>query len=155
MNGAWPGGVPENGTGEAGRLLLVDDSPFFLSLLVPLLRAEGYDVTASLDGRQALECLRDTAEPFDAVVSDIDMPRMDGFELARRVREIEGCERLPLIALTSRDRDEDRALGEDVGFDRYLLKFDQAEVLTALRDAVHGATDDADVSHETLEEVVA
>ena len=117
------------------RVLLVDDSPFFLRMLEPVLRSEGFDVTLSHDGHHAIARL-ERGETFDAIVSDIDMPHMDGFELARRVRC--STDELPLIALTARDSDADRAHGMQVGFDQYLKKFDEAEVIAALRAGTAG-----------------
>ena len=142
-----------NGDGQGGfphrRILLVDDSPFFLNMLVPVLRSAGFDVTASLDGKQALDRLT-TEGDFDAVVSDIDMPNLDGFELARRIREVPEWSDLPLIALTSRDSQEDRSHGAEVGFDRYLLKFDQNEVLAAVTAIVQAADEHAERHEEAL-----
>ena len=127
----------------------MDDSPFFLNMLVPVLRSAGFDVTASLDGKQALDRLT-TEGGFDAVVSDIDMPNLDGFELARRIREVPEWSDLPLIALTSRDSQEDRSHGAEVGFDRYLLKFDQNEVLAAVTAIVQAADEHAERQEEAL-----
>jgi two-component system, chemotaxis family, sensor kinase CheA len=113
------------------RVLLVDDSPFFLNMLGPVLRSHGFDVALSHDGSHALDRIQ-RGETFDAVVSDIDMPHLNGFELARKVREC-GEHTMPMIALTSRDSEEDRLAGEEAGFDRYLMKFDQAEVVAAVQ----------------------
>lgn len=136
--GAGYGGGAQAGSGygaaaehQGRKILLVDDSPFFLNMLGPLLRSHGFDVSVSHDGRHALSRL-ERGEQFDAVVSDIDMPNMDGFELARRVREA-GQKDLPMIALTSRTSEKDRAHGLEVGFNHYLMKFDQAQVVAAVR----------------------
>lgn len=140
--GAW------EGEGDRPRLLVVDDSPFFLSLLVPVLKAGGFEVTVSNDGRAALARM-EAGERYDLVVSDIDMPNMDGFELARRIRKGSEWAETPLIALTSRSADEDRAYGAEVGFDRYLMKFDQAEILSVVREVLATGTARSDAEeHE-------
>jgi len=113
------------------RLLLVDDSPFFRELLRPLLEAQGFDVTTAGDGAEGFQILEEGAA-FDLVLSDIDMPKLDGVGFVRRVRtELKRTE-LPMVALSaSKDRDiEQRALS--AGFNHYLVKFDQDEVFKAL-----------------------
>ena len=82
-----------------------------------------------------------------AVVSDIDMPHMDGFEFARRVRG-SGQEDLPMIALTSCTSAEDREHGLEAGFDQYLMKFDQAQVIAAVRAIFDGL--DAELAPEEV-----
>jgi two-component system, chemotaxis family, sensor kinase CheA len=143
------GGPPGGEDAATHHILLVDDSPFFLNMLGPVLRSQGFDVSVSHDGRHALDRL-ERGEVFDAVVSDIDMPHMDGFELARRVREA-GRNELPLIALTSHDADEDRSHGLEVGFDQYLRKFNQKEVVAA----VHAIFEEGPEATEAPEEVLA
>jgi two-component system chemotaxis sensor kinase CheA len=113
------------------RLLLVDDSPFFRELLRPLLEAQGFEVTTAGDGADGFAIL-ERGESFDLVLSDIDMPKLDGVGFARRVRtELKRTE-LPMIALSaSKDPDiENRAL--TAGFDQYLVKFEQDEVFRVL-----------------------
>ncbi len=143
----------EEGHGRAHaprrRILVVDDSPFFLDMLVPAFQAEGFDVTASIDGREALELLR-ADDAFDAIVSDIDMPDVDGLELARRIRSEPEFTQLPLIALTSRSSARDRARGMEAGFDHYLLKFDRDQVLSAVREVIAGCGEDEEIYEEAL-----
>lgn len=149
-NGSGNGNGNGNGNGApGGRILLVDDSPFFLDMLGPALRAEGFDVTASIDGREALAVLSADAA-FDAIVSDIDMPDVDGLELARRIRSEPEFTALPLIALTSRSSARDRALGLEAGFDHYLLKFDRDQVLSAVRDAIESAGRGEEIHEEAV-----
>ncbi|MDX2182904.1 MAG: hybrid sensor histidine kinase/response regulator [Gemmatimonadaceae bacterium] len=117
---------------QAPRVLLVDDSRFFLGLLAPMLRAAGYAVTTSLDGKDAIARVV-RGETFDLVLSDIDMQAVDGFELARALRAQPSTARVPLIALTARTSAEDRAKGLAAGFDRYLTKLDRDAVLTTIQ----------------------
>ncbi len=116
------------------RILLVDDSPFFLGLLSPVLRSARYDVVTAGDGAEALSRL-ERGEPVDVIVSDIDMPRVDGFELARRLREHPRLSGIPLVALTGRRGEDDRAQGLEAGFHEFLSKFDRDAVLSAVREA--------------------
>jgi two-component system chemotaxis sensor kinase CheA len=123
------------GEGARRRVLLVDDSPFFIELLTPILRAAGYDVATSADGRDALARL-ERGETFDVVLSDIDMPHLDGCELARRVRAAPAFAAMRLIALTGRTTPGERQRGLEAGFDNYLVKFDREAVVAALADAL-------------------
>lgn len=115
------------------RLLVVDDSVTTRTLLKGILDAAGYEVTACVDGQDAWTELQ--AQEFDAVVSDVDMPRMDGFRLTKEIRKSERHQSLPVILLTSRDSDEDKARGVESGADAYLLKsvFDQTDVLETIQ----------------------
>lgn len=116
------------------RLLVVEDSDFFRNLLVPALLSCGYDVTAVDSADRAL-ALRDSKPPaaFDAIISDIDMPGMDGLDFARAVRSGGLWQATPMIALSGRAKPLDRSRGADAGFDDYIAKFDRGELLDAVR----------------------
>jgi two-component system chemotaxis sensor kinase CheA len=105
------------------RILLVDDTQFFRTLVGGYLESQGYDVTIAENGVQALETL--TNASFDLVVSDIEMPEMDGWRLARAIREKLGLHTLPLLALTTLSSDRDRQHARECGFDGYEVKLDR------------------------------
>jgi two-component system chemotaxis sensor kinase CheA len=122
----------KNGTGSGKKsILLVDDSPFFRNMLCPLLSVAGYDVTAVDGPIKALE-LADKGMEFDLIVSDIEMPDMDGFEFASRVRAGSPWAETPMVALTSHATPEDIDHGYKVGFTKYVAKFDRETLLSAL-----------------------
>jgi len=100
-----------------GRILLVDDSPTTRTILRNVLTAAGYNIRTAADGVEALERLR--VESVDLVVSDVEMPRMDGFELARQVKAKHG---LPVILVTGLEKEEARRKGLEAGADAYLSK---------------------------------
>lgn len=122
----------EGDTHEGKRVLLVDDSRFFLGLLTPVLRSHGYRVITATDGTEALARL-ERGEKFDLVLSDIDMAKMDGLELAKTIRANPLWSHLTLVALTARDREEDRVRGLAAGFDHYLTKHDREAVLQTMQ----------------------
>jgi two-component system chemotaxis sensor kinase CheA len=133
-------GVQEdkNGFGEANsqnRVLLVDDSPFFRNLLTPLLKVAGYQVTAVGDPTQALR-LQEEGVEFDAIVSDIEMPNMNGFDFAAEVRRAGKWRDLPMIALSSHATERDLEHGRQVGFTDYVAKFDRDGLLHALQQSL-------------------
>ncbi|MDI3307420.1 MAG: chemotaxis protein CheW [Acetobacteraceae bacterium] len=128
----WFGSNASESPGAGRRVLVVEDSAFFRSLVVPALGAAGYAVTAVADAREALR-LRDAGAMFDAVISDIAMPGMDGFALAAALREGGAWRDLPLIALTGRAEPADIERGRDAGFTDYVAKFDRAALLESLR----------------------
>jgi two-component system chemotaxis sensor kinase CheA len=114
------------------RLLLVEDSDFFRQLLVPSLDAAGYDVTSAASAEEALR-LRDGGLPFDGIISDIEMPGMDGLDFARRVRSGGPWAALPMIALTGRMAHADVERGRAAGFTDYVSKSASADLLSSLR----------------------
>ena len=116
---------------ERVRLLLIDDSPFFRNLLTPVLTMAGYDVT-TLPGAAEAIGLCEEGVLFDAVVCDIEMPGMNGFDLVAAVRRHDIWRETPLIGLFS-DPD-DRTLGGSgaPGFDAYVAKFDRDALVAAL-----------------------
>ncbi len=117
------------------RLLLIDDSTFFRHLVVPALSAAGFDVTAVESPAEALR-LRDAGAEFEALISDIEMPEMDGLSFARNVRASGAWARLPLVALSSRAEADDVARGREAGFTDYVAKYDRDALLSSLRECL-------------------
>jgi two-component system response regulator MprA len=100
------------------RVLVVDDEPAVRRALERALRLDSYDVALAADGEEALDSL--ASSPADAVILDIAMPRLDGLEVCRRMRQ--AGDRTPVLMLTARDAIDDRVKGLDVGADDYLVK---------------------------------
>ncbi|WP_149539992.1 hybrid sensor histidine kinase/response regulator [Siccirubricoccus phaeus] len=123
-------GAVQKGRGQ--RILMVEDSAFFRTLVVPALGAAGYAVTAVSDAQEALR-LREAGAEFEAIISDIQMPGMNGNAFARAVREGGAWQDLPMIALTGRAEPADIARGREAGFTDYVAKFDRAALLESLR----------------------
>ncbi len=119
------------GSEEGRRLLLVDDSPFFRNMLTPLLEVAGYRVTVASNADEAL-ALREEGVDFDCIVSDIEMPGMNGFELAEQVKSDSRWQETPIVALSSHASPQDMQRGRDVGFSDYVGKFDRDALLTTL-----------------------
>ena len=112
------------------RLLLIEDDVALGEGIHQALVREGYTVDWLQDGSSALHAL--LSETFDVVVLDLGLPRMDGLEVLRRLRDSGGC--VPVLILTARDATEDHIAGLDAGADDYLVKpFDLAELKARLR----------------------
>ncbi|HEY0779720.1 MAG TPA: chemotaxis protein CheW [Gemmatirosa sp.] len=126
-------------TAPAGRVLLVDDSSFFRGLVAPVVRSAGHHVVTSGDGAEALARL-ERGESFDLILSDIDMPEVNGFELASRVRAHAAWRHTPLVALTGRATPADQARAQTCGFDAFLTKFDRDAVLATVAQWLHVGT---------------
>ncbi len=115
------------------KVLLVDDSPFFRNLLSPILSVAGYAVTTAENPAQALK-LREDGEEFDVIVSDIEMPGMNGFEFASAVRKDGGkWGTTPFIALSSHATPRDVERGRQAGFTDYVAKFNREDLLASLQ----------------------
>ena len=115
---------------ELARLLVVDDEPALREALQSSLEFEGYQVVTANDGQAALEELART--PYDAVLLDVLMPRMDGLTAGRRLRA--AGDHVPVLMLTARDAVGDRVTGLDAGADDYLVKpFELDELLARVR----------------------
>jgi two-component system chemotaxis sensor kinase CheA len=127
-----PGGAAQAGR-TAHSVLVVDDSITSRTLLKNVLESYGYSVTTAVDGCDALTALQESH--FDLVSSDVEMPRMDGFELTARIRADERFSRLPVVLVTSMDSPEDRKKGINAGADAYIVKssFDQSNLLDTIR----------------------
>lgn len=125
--------APAPAARRSARVLVVDDSLVASELERGILLAAGYDTQIAHDGLEALEVLRQT--DWDLVISDVDMPRMDGFELTACVRaDARLCE-IPVIIVSSRDSAEHRRRGFEVGANAYVSKreFDQTQILETVR----------------------
>jgi two-component system, chemotaxis family, sensor kinase CheA len=119
---------------EVGKknILVAEDSITSRTLLKNILESAGYNVRTSVDGVDALTALR--TETFDLVVSDIEMPRMNGFDLVSKIRSDKKTADLPVILVTALESREDRERGIDVGANAYIVKrsFDQSNLLEVI-----------------------
>jgi len=133
-------GVPD----RPPRILLVDDEQPIQTLLSFPLQRDGYEVVAASDGREALE--RFAEGPFDLVVLDLMMPRMDGLEVCRRLRSRSD---VPIIMLTAKAEETDKVFGLELGADDYItkpfsLREFRSRVKAVLRRSALARTDPAD-----------
>jgi two-component system, chemotaxis family, sensor kinase CheA len=115
------------------RILVVDDSITTRSLERSILEAHGFEVELAVDGVEALEKLR--SRGADLIISDVSMPRMDGFELLDRLKRSKDTANIPVILVTSLERPEEQERGLSLGADAYIVKrkFDQRELLATVR----------------------
>jgi two-component system chemotaxis sensor kinase CheA len=118
------------------RVLLIDDSAFFRNLLSPLLSVAGYSVTTVDSADRAMELYEDGRD-FDIILSDIELPGMNGFEFAQAVRASERWSHVPLIALSAYTSIDHLQRGHDVGFDDYVGKFDRDTLLRTLETTLY------------------
>lgn len=125
--------VPIDVSQVTRRVLVAEDSITSRMLLKGILESAGYEVKTAVDGMEALTLLR--SEKFDVLVSDVEMPRLNGFDLTARVRADRTFAELPVILVTALASREDRERGIDVGANAYLVKsdLDQSDLLEALR----------------------
>ncbi len=126
------------------KVLLADDSLVAGELQKNILLAAGYETDLAHDGAEAFEMLHQ--KEWDLVITDVDMPHLDGFELTARVRADERLRDIPVIIVTGRDSIDDRRRGFEVGADAYVLKreFDQIQLLDTVRQLIgRGAASNA------------
>ncbi|MDQ7051898.1 MAG: chemotaxis protein CheW [candidate division KSB1 bacterium] len=141
--GATPSTAPSR-----RRILLVEDSLFIRSIEKSYLESEGYIVVEAGDGIEALARLREQA--FDLVITDIEMPHMDGLALCRAIRETPEWRQLPIIVVSSRNRPEDITAGKKAGADAYLIKLNRDEVIETIERLLKAKTTDAIAEAEIL-----
>jgi two-component system chemotaxis sensor kinase CheA len=114
-------------------VLLVDDSTFFRDMLTPLIRAAGYQVAAMGSAAEALEALA-SGRRFDVVVTDIEMPEMDGFAFAEAIRRLPGAADMPIIGITAMVSADAITRGRAAGFDDFVAKFDRTGLIAAIKE---------------------
>lgn len=124
----------------AWRVMVVDDSELTRDMLVALARRDRFDVTEAVNGREALSKMR--AAPPDLILTDLDMPVMDGFQLLEEVRADDALKQVPVVVLTTRGSDEDKRRAMAAGADAYLVKSDfTEEALGATMERLLGSRD--------------
>ena len=107
-------------SGHSAKILVVDDEPNIVIALEYLLQREGYEVQKAYNGQQALDCMENWTP--DIVVLDVMMPGMNGFEVARRLREIPALELTKIIFLTAKGTQRDKESGYASGAEYYMIK---------------------------------
>jgi putative two-component system response regulator len=113
-------------------ILVVDDQPQNVELLEAHLAPQGYDIVSAANGKEALEIL--SKSKIDLILLDVMMPVMDGFEVARRIRQIEEHRLLPIVLVTALNEPEDRVKGIEAGCDDFLSKpYDKMELLARVK----------------------
>ncbi|MDR6583083.1 hybrid sensor histidine kinase/response regulator [Herbaspirillum sp. BH-1] len=137
--------VDQDGAAQAAvaarkKVLVVDDSLTVRELERKMLANRGYQVTVAVDGMDGWNAVR--AEHFDLVITDIDMPRMDGIELVSLIRGAPQLQSLPVMIVSYKDREEDRQRGLEAGADHYFTKssFHDESLLQAVTDLIGEAT---------------
>lgn len=118
------------------HLLLVEDSDFFRNQVKKFIEGDGYTVETAEDGAIAWSMLTADPDKYDLVVTDIEMPNMDGFELTQLIRADERFSLTPIMALTSLAGEEDVARGKALGIDEYQVKLDKERLLQAIYDCL-------------------
>jgi two-component system chemotaxis sensor kinase CheA len=113
-------------------VLLAEDSDYFRAQVKRYLESDGYQVIDAPDGEAAWEMLMENAEAVDAVVTDIEMPRLSGLGLTQRIRADGRFANLPIVGLTSLASEDDIARGKAAGISDYQIKLDRDRLLEAL-----------------------
>lgn len=124
--------VPEDEDTGPAKILLAEDSTFYRNLLTSYLNAAGFEIIAAEDGKIAWKTLQEDPS-FDLVITDIEMPNMNGFDLTKNIRAEKQFENLPIIAVTSLSGEEDKRKGLEAGINDYQPKLDRDQVLSSVR----------------------
>jgi two-component system, chemotaxis family, sensor kinase CheA len=111
----------------------VDDSAFFRDMLAPLIKASGCQVVAVGSGAEALQVLK-SERRFDVVVTDVEMPEMDGFALAEALHAMPATAHLPVIAISAMVSVDTVERGRAIGFHDFVAKFDRTGLITAIKE---------------------
>jgi two-component system chemotaxis sensor kinase CheA len=118
---------------QTRRIMLVDDSAFFRDMLAPLIKAAGYQVVAAASAAEALTAIKSGAR-VDIIVTDIEMPDMDGFALTAALRQNPATAAIPVIALSAMVSADAIARGRQVGFHDFVAKFDRTGLIAAIKE---------------------
>jgi two-component system chemotaxis sensor kinase CheA len=117
---------------KAATVLYAEDSNFFRSQVMEYLKEDGYNVLEAEDGAIAFDIIDKHIDEISLVITDIEMPNMDGFELASKIKADERFKHLPVIALTTMASDEDITRGREVGIDDYQIKLDKEKLMRSV-----------------------
>ena len=123
--------------GKNATILYAEDSNFFRNQVKGFLKEEGYNVIGAEDGIVAWNLLLEHSEEVTLVVTDIEMPNLDGYGLSEKIRKDDRFADLPIIALTTMAGEEDIAKGEAVGIDDYQIKLDREKLMQSVHDYLH------------------
>jgi len=102
------------------RILIIDDSEMVRNFHSYILKSVGFDVKTASDGAEGLEYF--FADPFDLLITDINMPQMDGYTVIERIREVDQFEDIPIIIISTEDEMKDKQKGFDAGANVYIVK---------------------------------
>lgn len=105
---------------NSDKILVVDDSPTELKMISQALKSGGYDVVTAIDGEQALQMV--AAEPVKLVVLDVIMPKMNGFQVCRKIKSSDQHKSIKVLLLTSKSQESDKFWGKKQGADMYMTK---------------------------------
>ncbi len=132
MSNALMIGDHESDVVQPYRVMMIDDSAFFRNMIAPYIAANGFNVITAKDAPEGLKILAEGAE-FDAIVCDIEMPGMSGYEFAITCRADQNLKKIPLIAYTSMINKDSVQRGLDAGFDEYIAKTDRDGLIATLQ----------------------
>lgn len=128
--------IPEEHTGPTPTILIAEDSRFFRNQVKGYMTESGYDVIEGEDGQEAWDKLQEHADIISLVVTDIEMPNMNGFELTQKIKNDPRYSKLGVIALTTLAGEEDVAKGKAVGVDEYHIKLDKERLMASVHDYI-------------------
>ncbi|WP_424361575.1 hybrid sensor histidine kinase/response regulator [Methylocystis parvus] len=147
--------VVTRGVNQRPRILLVDDKQFFRDMLAPVLLAAGYEVTTAVSGREALSLL-ERGLRIHLAVTDIDMPDMDGYALARALRQAPGLEGLPVVALAPQRTASAMEAAALCGVRAVVGKFDRRALVEAVGDLLKDVSPSGDdIERRIMSEIAA
>jgi two-component system chemotaxis sensor kinase CheA len=118
-------------------ILVADDSNFFRSQIKSFIQQEGYSVVDAEDGEAAWQIFQKSWKDISLVITDMEMPRLNGFELAKIIRKDERFSGIPIIALTTLADEKDMARAKRAGVDEYQIKLDKERLLDCIRSLIH------------------
>jgi two-component system chemotaxis sensor kinase CheA len=119
-------------TTDKGVILIAEDSDFFRAQIERYIQEEGFDVIACADGLEAWKYLDSKKQKIRMVVTDVEMPNMNGLELCKKIRNDSRYESIPVIALTSLASEDDEARGKDAGVTEYQVKLDRDRLIDGI-----------------------
>ncbi len=116
------------------RILTVDDSKTMRDMLASALGGAGYEVIQAVDGQDGLDTLAEQTEPVDVIITDVNMPRMDGLTLVRHLRDMDAHRATPILILTTESSDQKKAEGRAAGATGWIVKpFQRDKLLGVLK----------------------